>query len=164
MKQQTDYEKALTEQQIKVARFEREHTDEVNLKDLLSISARDTRRHRAQYWISFAAVFIVALCTLVVKTLLSNGPLIFLKMAESTIGQYDFLVFPGITKYDDTKNINKFQNKGSFIDFLKVMQIQKELPPADKMKIAPRKQLCKAQYASNDPISKRKKFKAEGTM
>jgi hypothetical protein len=89
----------------------------------MNYSTRNITRNRTHFWMSFWSIFIVALCTLVVKTLIANGPLIFLKMAESNIGQYDFLVFPATTDYDDTKLMYKYTSSGHFLDFLKVIEI-----------------------------------------
>jgi hypothetical protein len=84
--QTTDYEKALTEQQLKIHRFTKENEDGLTLGFLFRYSNRGIYRNKVHFFISFWSVFMVVLATLVVKTLISNGPLIFLKMGERSLG------------------------------------------------------------------------------
>ena len=42
----------------------------------------DIRKRKCHFCLAFCTVFIVVLCTLVVDTITSKGPVIFMKLAE----------------------------------------------------------------------------------
>ena len=45
---------------------------------------RDTRRRKCHFCLALCSVFIVVLFSLVINTIVARGPIIFLKLAEST--------------------------------------------------------------------------------
>ena len=52
-------------------------------------SCRDLLRHKCQFGLAFCSVFVVVLSVVVVNTIISKGPLIFMKLGESVKGGYD---------------------------------------------------------------------------
>ena len=57
-------------------------------------SYRDVGRKKCHFCLSFCSVFLVVVSTLIINTLVDIGPIIFLKLAEGTYGQYDAIIFP----------------------------------------------------------------------
>jgi hypothetical protein len=57
-----------------------------SLKFFLKHTGRDLKRRKCHYCLAFCSVFIVVIFTLVINTLVSKGPIIFLKMAEGNMG------------------------------------------------------------------------------
>jgi hypothetical protein len=53
---------------------------------LCKISFRDISRNKCHFCLAFTAVLIVVLSTLIVKTITSKGPIVFLKLAEGITG------------------------------------------------------------------------------
>ena len=52
-------------------------------------SFKDIWRHKCQFGLSFCSVFVVVLSILVVVSITEQGPIIFLRLAEKQVGQYD---------------------------------------------------------------------------
>ena len=45
-------------------------------------SCRDLLRHKCQFCLAFCSVFVVVLSVIVVNTIITRGPLVFLKLSE----------------------------------------------------------------------------------
>jgi len=60
-------------------------------------SYRDVGRKKCHFCLSFCSVFIVVWASLVINTLVSKGPVIFLKLAEDERGQFDGTIYPTST-------------------------------------------------------------------
>ena len=56
-------------------------------------SIRDLKRKKCHFCLAFCSVFIVVVFTLVVNTVVARGPVIFLKLAESTEGEIDGVIY-----------------------------------------------------------------------
>jgi len=52
---------------------------------------RDIRRNKCHFCLAFSAVFIVVLSSLCVNSVIAQGPIVFLKLAEQQTGQIDAL-------------------------------------------------------------------------
>ena len=52
-------------------------------------SFKDIWRHKCQFCLSFCSVFVVVLSILVVVSITELGPIIFLRLSEKSVGQYD---------------------------------------------------------------------------
>lgn len=52
-------------------------------------SYRDVKRKKCHFCLAFCSVFIVVMFSLVVNTLVTRGPIIFLKVVEGTEGEID---------------------------------------------------------------------------
>lgn len=57
-------------------------------------SYRDVKRKKFHFCLSFCSVFVVVWASLVINTIVEKGPIIFLKLAEGDVGQYDGLIYP----------------------------------------------------------------------
>jgi len=57
-------------------------------------SYRDMKRRKCHFFLAFCSVFIVVVSTLVINTVISKGPVIFLKMAEGEEGEADAYITP----------------------------------------------------------------------
>ena len=53
-------------------------------------SYRDVGRHPCHFCLAFCSVFIVVLSTLVVTTIIAQGPIIFVSLAQVESGEMDF--------------------------------------------------------------------------
>ena len=72
------------------------------------------------FCLSFLSIFIVVTGILVINTLIEHGPMIFLKLAEGDIGQYDAVLYPIKTAKIRTKTLSNFRSDGNFINFTAV--------------------------------------------
>ena len=52
-------------------------------------SVKDICRHKCQFCLSFCSVFVVVLSILIVVSVTELGPIIFLRLSEKSIGEYD---------------------------------------------------------------------------
>ena len=57
-------------------------------------SWKDIKRRKCNFCLAFCSVFVVVLSTILIKTVVGMGPIIFLKMGEDTVGQYDAVLHP----------------------------------------------------------------------
>ena len=76
--------------------FEEFDEDELNRQGCLQKSLffvkhsyRDVKRHPCHFCLAFCSVFIVVLSTLVVNTVITQGPIIFVALAEADVGEFD---------------------------------------------------------------------------
>ena len=53
-------------------------------------SLRDIARHKCHFCLAFCSVFIVVISMLVVNTVVAQGPIIFVSLAETDSGEMDF--------------------------------------------------------------------------
>ena len=52
-------------------------------------SCKDIYRHKCQFCLSFCSVFVVVLSILTVVSITELGPIIFLRLSEKSVGEYD---------------------------------------------------------------------------
>ena len=64
------------------------------MRFFLKHSCRDLRRRKCHFCLAYCSVFVAVLSTLIVNTLISQGPIVFLKLAESDVGEYDAIIMP----------------------------------------------------------------------
>ena len=109
-------------------------------------SYRDVGRKKFHFCLSFCSVFMVVWSSLVINTLVERGPIIFLKLAEGDIGQYDAIIYP--SKGGDDLQLDEFSNfDGHFINYTKAMEVTDA-----QYNFAPRKQFCGAVIGSAPKI------------
>ncbi len=65
-----------------------------SFKFFLTYQSRDMFRHKCHFALAFCSVFFIVLSTLVVTTIISKGPVIFLKLSEDNYGEIDSFIFP----------------------------------------------------------------------
>ena len=51
-------------------------------------------RRKCNFGLAFCSIFTVVISTLVINTVISLGPIVFLQMAENKVGQYDAIFYP----------------------------------------------------------------------
>lgn len=80
--------------------------------------------------------------TLVINTLVSKGPIIFLKMAEGNMGEYDGIISSiYITNTFDSKSFNY---EGLYLNYSKVEELYQK-----KYNLSPRKYMCGVEIGSD---------------
>ena len=62
-------------------------------------SLKDIKSKKCHYCLAFCSIFLAVITTLVINTILSTGPLIFLQQSQEDLGQYD-ATFSVISIYD----------------------------------------------------------------
>ena len=100
-------------------------------------SCKDTQRHKCQFCLSFCSVFIVVLSVLVVNSVIAKGPVIFLKLSETFVGEYDGVFYNREVDYSIGWTAT-YDDSGYYIDYNAV----KELDDFDKHNLSPRYQTC----------------------
>ena len=55
---------------------------------------RDLKRHKFHFCLAFCSVFFIVLSTLIVTSIISKGPVIFLKLSEENYGEIDAFITP----------------------------------------------------------------------
>ena len=143
----------MTKDQMRLKAFELENPHSWNLGLLARYAARDIFRNKVHFIISFWSVFLFVLCSLVIKTLIDDSPLIFLKMAESSLGQFDATIFPAMARTEDTSTMHKFKNKGHFINYQNAEAHMQGI--GKPVSFAPRKQFCNSRVGSDKPMEHR---------
>jgi hypothetical protein len=56
---------------------------------------RDLKRHKCHFCLAFCSVFFIVLATLIVTSIISKGPVIFLKLSQDYSGEIDIFITPG---------------------------------------------------------------------
>jgi hypothetical protein len=90
---------------------------------------------------------------LVINTLVDQGPIIFLKLAEGDIGQYDGIIYPSSSTFS---GIGDFVQYGTFINYTRVNELVE-----NEYNLAPRKQFCGSKVGSDLPMTQRKNYDQE---
>ena len=75
-------------------------------------SIRDVTRHKCHFCLALCSVFIVVLSTLVVNTVIQQGPIIFLSLAQKESGEIDALYTSSFFRNENTNDY--FDNWSSF--------------------------------------------------
>ena len=119
-----------------------------SLSFFLKHSYRDVGRKKFHFCLSFCSVFIVVWSALVINTLVEQGPIIFLKLAEGDVGQFDGILRPTKGNYVDG---GYQQSAGIFLNSTKISEVV-----GDEFNMSPRKMFCGATSESNSPIQMRK--------
>lgn len=94
-------------------------------------SCRDLCRSKCNFCLAFFSVLIVVLSTLLIKTITAKGPIVFLKIGESTAGQYDAVIVSTQTSFD---SLEGFDSDGHFLNYTQVQDLYQ-----NKYNLAPRK-------------------------
>ena len=71
-------------------------------------SFRDIGRKKFHFGLSFCSVFVVVFSALIINTLIEKGPIIFLKLAEADFGQYDGIIYPANSNWDNGDGMSNF--------------------------------------------------------
>lgn len=85
-------------------------------------AVRDKRRTL----IGVATVFIVVTFTAVLYNAVLRSPLIFLRVAESQVGEMDMLITPQVMKYDALLDMDKAQDAVSKFEFFNATAFDRE--------------------------------------
>ncbi len=97
-------------------------------------SCKDTMRHKCQFCLSFCSVFIVVLSVLVVNSVITKGPVIFMKLSENIVGEFDG-VFQSFENIHLTQAwLPRLRDDGYYINYTQVSM----LPDFSKHNLAPR--------------------------
>ena len=109
-------------------------------------SCRDICRHKCHFGLAFCSVFVVVLSVVVVNTIISKGPLIFLSLAEKQNGAFDGLFYnEGVgSDYSDFSNIYCDHNHN--LNYTKILELYD-----DEFNLSPRMQFAgiSANYSDN---------------
>lgn len=87
----------------------------------LKHSFRDVSRHPCHFCLAFCSVFIVVLSTLVVNTVIDQGPIIFVNLAEADSGQMD-VWYSGLTRPKDWQqgDMNTFNSRTNTLNYTQI--------------------------------------------
>lgn len=96
-------------------------------------SYRDIGRKKFHFCLSFCSVFTVVWSALVINTIVDQGPIIFLKLAEGMNGQYDGILY--VDKEFD--GLDSYQSSGVFANYSHIQDVTSQ-----KYNLSPRKQFC----------------------
>ncbi|KAL7750743.1 hypothetical protein RI367_003700 [Sorochytrium milnesiophthora] len=72
---------------------------------------REATRNRGQYLLGMSVVFITVVILAILFTALQYAPLIFLSMAESSVGEYDMQVTPGSAAFGPYLNLSRIDEE-----------------------------------------------------
>ena len=99
-------------------------------------SFRDVSRHPCHFCLAFCSVFIVVLSTLVVNTVVDQGPIIFVNLAQGDSGEMDVwysgLTFNGGWEYEDGE-MNLVNSRDHLLNYTQVTNLYD-----NKYNLAPR--------------------------
>lgn len=88
---------------------------------------------------------------MIINTVVEKGPIIFLKLAEGNVGQYDGIIYPTSSKESNSEG---YSNKnGVFLNYTRVIETTKS-----QYNFAPRKQMCGTYISSDKPNQQREMY------
>ena len=89
------------------------------IKFLFDYSVQETSRRKCYYLLSFCACFLVALTTLIVNSLLSQSPIIFLVVAQADDGEIDISLRTSPMITENQYNLYDYNYFNTFLNFTK---------------------------------------------
>jgi len=95
-------------------------------------SCRDMCRSKCNFCLAFFSVLIVVLSTLLIKTITNKGPIVFLKIGETSSGQYDAVITPTRSSFNDFDDFT--DSDGIYLNYTQVTGLYE-----NKYNLAPRK-------------------------
>lgn len=104
-------------------------------------SARDTKRNKCHFGLAFCSIFTVVFSILVINSVISQGPLIFVSIGQANSGQVDAIFSPIQEDYSPTNE--NFYGGNFFFNYTQVVELYNEGP---EYNLAPRKQFCQINY------------------
>ena len=90
------------------------------LRFFMKQSCKDIGRHKCQFCLSFCSVFVVVLSILVVVSITQKGSIIFLRLSEKQVGEYD-AIFSEIGL--QTPDINSWGPTLNYLNYTQVRAI-----------------------------------------
>ena len=102
-------------------------------------NCKDMKRSKCNFCLAFCSVFIVVLSTLIINTIIGFGPIIFLRLGEQKVGQYDAIFLPLGTEYSDYNTYdNSNTTNTTFLNFTSV-SLHNNATQNPTFNLAPRK-------------------------
>lgn len=88
-------------------------------------------------------MFIVIVSSLVVNTVVSKGPIIFLTLAQSNVGEYDgYLTY---TRWSNNDDLNSYSQMRDFLNYTRVRELY-----GDEYNLSPRFHFCDVHVTGSD--------------
>ena len=86
-----------------------------SLRFFVKQSCKDIGRHKCQFALSFCSVFVVVLAILVVSTITSMGPIIFLRLSQKYVGEYDGIFYNNY--HNPVPTFSEFYDDGYYLNY-----------------------------------------------
>ena len=103
------------------------------MKFISEYSLKENLRRKCYFIICLITCFLVSLVSLVAKTVISQGSLIFLMLGERESGEIDFYITPSMTTRNSSfSKIDDYHIDYAFINFTKYEEIMKSKKNKDK--------------------------------
>ena len=103
------------------------------MKFISEYSLKENLRRKCYFIICLITCFLVSLVSLVAKTVISQGSLIFLMLGERESGEIDFYITPSMTTRNSSfSKIDDYHIDYAFINFTKYEEIMKDKKNKDK--------------------------------
>ena len=112
-------------------------------KMFICYAAQDVGRNKLNFSLAFGSVFIVVLSILLVDTIVTMGPLIFLGLGQKSNGEIDAVFSPpnpGIYSTGDTED---FWANGTYLNWTQISTLNQE-----QHNLAPRRQIWASGFNS----------------
>ena len=100
-------------------------------------SFRDVGRHKCHFCLALCSVLIVVLSTLVVNTVIAQGPVIFLKLGEQENGEIDATY---VNSYYGVTDTNFYWNDLQALNYTRGIEVLEE--QGIKHHMSPRFEMC----------------------
>ena len=114
-----------------------------SLSLFMKYSWMDIKRRRCHFCLAFCSVFITVLATLVVNTVISKGPIIFLTLNQARTGEIDSIIYQADNKL---VNVGQYCMPESFMNYTRVV----ELYGTEQYNLAPRYHKCDVTIENED--------------
>ena len=103
------------------------------MKFISEYSLKENLRRKCYFIVCLITCFLVSLVSLVSKTVISQGSLIFLMLGERESGEIDFYLTPSVTtRNSSSTHIDDYHKDYAFINFTKYEEIMKDKKNKDK--------------------------------
>ena len=97
------------------------------MRFIAEYSLKENLRRKCYFIICLITCFLVSLVSLVAKTVVSQGSLIFLMLGEKDAGEIDFYIISSVsTRNNSLNNIDDYHRDNAFFNFTKYEKIMKE--------------------------------------
>lgn len=86
-------------------------------------AVQDIMRNKCHFCLAFGSVFVVVLSILIVQTIVSMGPLVFLSLGQKTNGEIDAIFSPISPGVHTATDYAAYQSLGQFLNYTQVTEL-----------------------------------------
>ena len=112
---------------MKLKRFEEELAETMGIgrkqkcRFFFKHAFKDIGKHKCHFMLALCSVFIVVLASLVIKSIVAKGPIVFMQLGQNSVGAFDGYFYPRTAYRSST--INTFEDNFRYVNYERVLEV-----------------------------------------